>query len=185
MTLKGWTDPEVETTFLRARDLSQQLGETPEHFTVLFGLWIIAIVGGKLKTAFAHAEQCLRFAQDKHDTSLLLLTHYMLMCNSFGRGEFRRAHDHAERGIALYHAQTHGALALQYLGVDPGVGCYAYAAYALWHLGYPDQALARQQQALRLGYESPYPIVLAYALFSTPYLHLQRRESPQSSLFLV
>ncbi len=38
--VKGYTAPEVEKTVLRARDLCQQLGETPQLVPVLIRLWL-------------------------------------------------------------------------------------------------------------------------------------------------
>ena len=39
MAIKGHAAPEVEQAYARARELCQQVGETPQLFPVLFGLW--------------------------------------------------------------------------------------------------------------------------------------------------
>src|SRR5262249_18783330 len=39
ITAKGSAIPEVERTYARARELCQQVGETPQLFPVLWGLW--------------------------------------------------------------------------------------------------------------------------------------------------
>jgi predicted ATPase len=49
------------------------------------------------------------------------------------------------------------------MGQDPGVGCRAYAARVLWHLGYPEQALARIHEALALAHELSHPFSVAFA----------------------
>ena len=38
VAVKGYAAPEVEKTYTRARELCQQLGETPQLFPVLFRL---------------------------------------------------------------------------------------------------------------------------------------------------
>jgi predicted ATPase len=48
------------------------------------------------------------------------------------------------------------------MGHDPGVGCRLDAARVLWLLGYPDQALARLQEALALAHALSHPVSLAY-----------------------
>ena len=53
-------------------------------------------------------------------------------------------------------------------GYDPGVMCLSYAAWALWFLGYPDQALKRSQEALTLARELSHPFSLAVALTLLP-----------------
>jgi hypothetical protein len=37
---KGWATPEVERVYVRARELCQQVEETPQLFPALFGLWL-------------------------------------------------------------------------------------------------------------------------------------------------
>src|SRR5262249_49489962 len=50
------------------------------------------------------------------------------------------------------------------------------AAWVLWLLGYPDQALARSQEALMLAQEQTYPFSLVQALLWAAGLHQFRRE---------
>ena len=45
------------------------------------------------------------------------------------------------------------------------MACLSYAAWTLWHLGYPDQALKRSQEALTLAQELSHPFSLAFALY--------------------
>jgi hypothetical protein len=61
-------------------------------------------------------------------------------------------------------------------GQDSGTSCLAYASLALWHLGYPDQALQRSHQMLRLAHELSHPFSLAHALYFASLLHQHRRE---------
>ena len=56
------------------------------------------------------------------------------------------------------------------------MACFSYAAFALWLLGYPDQALKRSQQALLLAQELAHPNSLAFALSFASDFHLLRRE---------
>jgi predicted ATPase len=67
-------------------------------------------------------------------------------------------------------------LAFRYGSFDPGVACLSYEAWTLWHLGYPDQALKRIQQALTLGRELDQPFTLALVFSFASYLHQYRRE---------
>jgi predicted ATPase len=88
-------------------------------------------------------------------------------------GEFAPAREHLEQGIALYNAQDHrssGALD------DPAVYCLSFAAFMLWFLGYPDQALQRSEEALTLAQEVSRPFSVAFALDLVSVLHRVRRE---------
>ena len=64
--------------------------------------------------------------------------------------------------IAFYDLQQHRSLAFLY-GQDPGVSCLSWSAWALWFLGYPDQALKRSQEALALAQELDHPFTLGFA----------------------
>ena len=46
LATKRLAAPEVETTYIRARELCQQLGETPQLFPVLYGLWWFHLIRG-------------------------------------------------------------------------------------------------------------------------------------------
>ncbi|HEU0007361.1 MAG TPA: tetratricopeptide repeat protein, partial [Terriglobia bacterium] len=57
-----------------------------------------------------------------------------------------------------------------------GVGMRCFAAWALWFLGQPDQALDRMQEALKLARELSEPHSLAHALSYVAILHQLRRD---------
>jgi predicted ATPase len=157
--------------------LCQWLGDIPEIFPVLFGLWGFYEVRGDLRTARELAEQLLTLAQRQHDPALLLQGHRALGDTLCWLGEFVQAHAHLEQGMALYNLQQHRDHALLY-GQDPGMGCRAYAALVLWVLGYPDQALQRIQEALALAQKLTHPFSLAFALTFAAWHHGLRREWP-------
>src|SRR5262249_61394144 len=81
------------------------------------------------------------------------------------------------QGLAFYEPVSHRSQAFQ-AGHADGVGCLSHAARLLWPLGYPDQALQKNQEALTLAYELAHPASLAYAHAFTAMLHQLRREGP-------
>jgi predicted ATPase len=85
------------------------------------------------------------------------------------------ARAHLEQGVALYDPQQHHAHAFLY-GQDPRMACLSDAAYALWLLGYPDQALQRSHEAITLARELAHPFSVAFALTFTAWLYQHRRE---------
>ena len=89
-------------------------------------------------------------------------------------GEFASALTHLEQGIAHYDPQKHHSHTLSYW--HPAVLCFSCAARALWFLGYPDQALRRNQEALALARQFSQPYDLASALHLAASLHVWRRE---------
>jgi predicted ATPase len=172
---KGYADPDVGHTYSRARELCQQVGETPHLFPVLVGLWMFHLVRGELQTACDEAEELLRLANRQQVPALFLAAHDALGLTLTYLGELAMARRHLEQGIALYNPTQHRSLAFLY-GQDPGVVCLSFAAWVLWLLGYPDQALQRSQEALSLAQELSHPFSLAFALNFAALLRLYRRE---------
>ena len=70
MAVKGQGSLEVEHSYARARELCQQVGETPQHFPVLFGLWRSYFVRAMYPTARILGEQCLNLAKQAHDAAV-------------------------------------------------------------------------------------------------------------------
>ena len=167
MATKGYAASEVGTIYTRARELCQQMGETPQLFPVLLGLRTFYHVRGEFLTARELGEQLLTLAQDAQDPGSLLNAHRSLGSSMFHLGELAPARIQFEQGIALYDAQRHRSHVSLY-GIDPGVFGLSYAAWVLWSLGYPDQALQRSQEALTLAQELSHPHNLAPALVFVP-----------------
>jgi len=173
---RGYATPEVEQAYTRARALCQQLGETPQIFPMLWGLWTSYLVRGELQAARELGEQLLSLAQRVQDPVLLLEAHDALGQTFFCLGEFALARTHLEQSIALYDPRQHHALAFVYGGQDPRVMCLIHVARTLWFLGYPDQALGRIQETLTLARELSHPHSLAITLCFAAMVHQYRRE---------
>jgi predicted ATPase len=177
MATRGYAAPEVAATYHRARDLCEQAGDTSELFPVLWGLWALYMARAEHETARELGEQCLSLARCLDDPALLLSAHQALGISWFLLGQLSQAHAHLEHGMRLYDPQQHHALAFRYANLDPGVTCLAIAGLTLWLLGYPDQALARANEALTLAQHLEHPHTLARAgLYYTTLVHQLRRE---------
>ena len=175
MTTKGYAAPEVGHAFNKARELCQNMADTPELFPVVRGMWRYYQVGGDLQAARGLAEQCFRLAQSTKDPSVLLAAHVVMGITFYYVGEMTRAREHFERGIAIYDPVQHCSLAFLY-GEDQGVVCLARVAHILWMLGYPEQALQTSRKALALARELAHPFSLVYALVFGCRLHAFRWE---------
>jgi predicted ATPase len=160
----------VATAYGRARELCQQVGETPQLFPVLLGLSAFYMVRAQYPTARALGEQCLQLAQSTQDPACITAIRTLLGDIVFFLGEFPLARAHFEQALALYHRQQPRAW------IDNGVGCFAGAAWLLWVLGYPDQALQRGQDALTLARDVSHPFSLGFAMNHAAMLHQYRRE---------
>jgi predicted ATPase len=162
----------VERIFTHARELCERLGNPPELFPALLGLWAGYYLQGELPKAGELAEQLLRRAQGANNPTLLLYAHIALGNTSFLMGEWPLARDHLEAARSLYDRERP-----MWIGFDAGVNCLSYMALTLWTLGYPDQALKRGNEAVALAQALSHPLSLAFAEGPVGYLLQYRREA--------
>jgi len=176
MATKGYGVPEVEKLYARARELCQQVGETPQLFPVLWGLCVFYEIRAEFHTARELGEQLLTLAQRVRDPALIVEARYVLGETLFFLGEIAPAREHLEQAITLYDRRQHGSLVSLYGGIDPGVACRGDVASALWFLGYPDQALKRMHEGLTLAQELAHPCSSSVALCLAAWVSQYRRD---------
>ena len=142
IVVRGYTAPEVEAAYSRARVLCQQLGDTQDVVPALHGLWQFYISQPDLSLARQLGEDLLGLSTQGDGPSLAVIGHYAVGTTSYYLGELPTARRHLEKGLAGYTpAQRRSPLFR--VGFDLGVGCHSVAALTLWALGYPAQALTR------------------------------------------
>jgi predicted ATPase len=106
-TVRGFAGPEVGKVYSRARELCQQVGETPELVPVLRGLWKFHELRADYGAASELAEQIFSLAERAQDRGLLLVAHDVMGDTSFWVGEFSAARAHLEEGVRLYDVEQH------------------------------------------------------------------------------
>jgi DNA-binding winged helix-turn-helix (wHTH) protein/tetratricopeptide (TPR) repeat protein len=166
---EGYAASDVGNTYTRARELCRQLGETAEISQVLWGLWTFHLVRAALGTAHEIAEEFLRVAERLPYSALAMEVTLIHL------GEFVPAMQHFKNALSLYDPERHRDDAFRY-AQNAAVAIQAHAAWALWFLGQPDQALDRMRSALTLAHELSEPHGLAHAFFFSSILHQLRRE---------
>ena len=161
---KGPGVAEVEHAYSRAYELCQQVGETPQLFPVLVGLWRHYQLSAEQQRARRLGEQLLSLAHHQGDTQSLAVAHRALGQSLFYLGELIAARTHLEQALALYDLHHPSSSALLY-GGDPVLPCLYYTANTLWLLGYPDRARTNLHTILTLTQEDVRPFDRAVALF--------------------
>jgi predicted ATPase len=174
---KSHAAPEVEQTYARARALCAQVGETPQIFPALWGLWRCYNGRGALPRVRELGEQLVQLAEREADPTHLMAAYAALGQTLLGFGAYAAAWQYFEQGIAFIDQTTQQTLVLRH-GEAPGVRCLGVTATTLWCLGYPAQAVRRSQEALALAQALAHPYSLATAEFQAIHLHACRREAP-------
>lgn len=172
---RGYGHPEVEQACLRARELSRQVGETPQLFSVLLGLLAYYLIRGELHTARELGEELIDLGQRLQNSALVLEARVALGFVLFYLGDLTLAWLHIEQGMRPYDPnedRSHVVFSV----FDPWVASRRAAALILWLQGHPEQALRSGQEAVHLAHELSHYHNLAAATAFLAVLHQYRRE---------
>jgi DNA-binding winged helix-turn-helix (wHTH) protein len=163
MAAQGYASGDVEATYQRALSLCGPMARPGDLERVLRGLWNVAFLRADLARARQIAEQLLAQSQAAGNARLAADAHTKLGQTCIHQGELARARFHLERAL------------------EPGNGDDAnrsreaprvaiYLSWALWYTGFPEQALRRAEEAIRLAASAGSPHSSAFGYSSV--LHL-------------
>jgi len=178
LVTKGYAAPELGATYKRARELCRQMGETPQLFAALWGLWLFYNVRAEYKAGRELGEQLFRLSHDLQDPTLLPYAHYALGLSFFPLGQFTLAREHLEQALTHHSLLKHRPSVFLY-GQDPGVTSLSFLAWISWIEGYMDRALEKIREALALAQELAHPYSWSFALVNASWLHRHRRETQE------
>ena len=96
---------------------------------------------------------------------------FLLGVTLFYRGDFVGAIAQYEKALSRYDDRERTRLWASRVGEDAGITHRCYLALALWHLGYPEQALRASQETRKLAHSIGHPFSLAYAQHHISWLY--------------
>ncbi|HLW69308.1 MAG TPA: adenylate/guanylate cyclase domain-containing protein [Candidatus Binataceae bacterium] len=175
METKGDSTPEVEAVCSRVAELGERIDETQYVFGARGGLFLNRMNRGQFEAAHGIATQLLSLARASDDPDKLLVAHTFMGIILFWTGELTSAHAHFEQAAERFDPPRQRRLIALY-GMDIATGCSGYAAWPLWMLGRPDQALHRTRRTLSLAQERGHLSSSAMALHHAAFCHVFRRE---------
>jgi DNA-binding winged helix-turn-helix (wHTH) protein/predicted ATPase len=164
MAVKGRGAPEVEHAYTRAQELCQQIGDSPQLFPAVWGLFLFHRSRGQIERAHGFAERLLALARVGDDPGLLVQAHHSLWATRFARGELMAVGDHVAEALALYDAERDASLAAVYGNHDPAVCGLGHGAWALELRGEPEQASRMSADAVERARTLGHPFSEAHAL---------------------
>jgi tetratricopeptide (TPR) repeat protein len=179
IAVKGYTAAETREAFSRARTLCLRLGNIPEYFQALFGLWGNRWMGGRNDEALPMAEEFLSRSRASSDPVLLMVAHRVMGSTLLTVGEFGPSASHFEETIKLSIGKEKRPLYNLYM-VEPQAASLLLLSWDLWFLGYPDQSLARVSEALALGQALGHPYTVTFAHYMTSVVHLLRGDAARA-----
>ena len=170
LTTQGYAAPDVGPAFERARTLGHKLAGPVELFYIHWGIWAWRVVREELDACQQMAEEVQRMIAPLQDPGLQIEADFIAILTSFYRGEFLKTCELSEKAFPLFDEATSKKHALG-TGQNVGATLQSYWALALWHLGFPEQAIRRAKSAVEFAQAMKHPFSLAYALCHFSWLH--------------
>ncbi|CDF34464.1 putative adenylate cyclase [Chondrus crispus] len=141
----------VEQVYARAEALARRLEDSAAKLKAQLGLESVYVMRGKLRLATTLARSVLETAvalvDEGANPAMLMQARWALANVLFHSGQSTEAMLLFEKCLAEYRADMHQPHAVQ----DPGVMCLCYSAWALWEMGYADQAKSRIEEVVSLA----------------------------------
>jgi predicted ATPase len=176
IAVQGYAAAETREAFSRARSLCLRLGNIPEYYQALFGVWGNLWMSGKNSEALHMAEEFLSRSRALSDPVPLMVAHRVMGSTLLTIGEFQSSANHFEEAIRLSVSRGKQPLYNLYM-VEPQVASLLLLSWDLWFLGYPDQSLSRVSEALALAQDLGQPYTVAFAHYMTSVVHLLRGDA--------
>jgi DNA-binding SARP family transcriptional activator/predicted ATPase len=174
--LKGVSAFEVKEAYEQALALAMQVGDNSDRFATLLGLYVSHVTRGELQAAYPLAKQRLALAEQVGNPSQLAGARGSLGVVLLHLGQFTASRMLLEQGLDRASDQafySEAVIPMQLIGL----AFHRHLAVALWHLGYPDQALAQMDEALARAERLSHPYTSASIYCWSAWLHQYRREA--------
>jgi predicted ATPase len=160
---RGYAAPETRDVLLQAKTLTDEHTEVSQKCTILYGIWASYYVAGEVAMQQRAAVEFLAEAERHDETAPLCVSHRTLGTTYVQMGEFAAGRQHLERAWELYDPEHHSQAKYLY-GQDIGATALSYLCWALWHLGYVDQAATIAAEAKKRAKALSHPFTLAYTI---------------------
>ena len=156
---EGYGADRVEEVYTRALELCTQVGDPAALRKAQLGMEGYYFMRADFAKAREFAEQVATMEQSQPLEMRTLQADWAISNILFHQGELESAVTRMDQCLQKYDRARHHPGALQ----DPGVMCLCYSAWALWELGYPDEAKKRADEVIALAHSLDHKFSIAEA----------------------
>jgi DNA-binding response OmpR family regulator/class 3 adenylate cyclase/predicted ATPase len=159
----GYAARETAEILLQAKSHIDDLTDPAQKLAILYGIWACHYVGGEVAKQTGSAAEFLTEAERHNDTASLCVAHRIMGTTYLTKGEFAAALPHLKQAQALYDPRHHVPLQYRY-GQDVGAAASCYLSWAMWHLGFVDQASQVAADVVKRAEELSHPHTQAFTI---------------------
>ncbi len=160
---QSFASPELGQAVKRAQELYHEFGETREVFMALIQISTFYSTRPEYRKSLEFEDQITKLAEKLGDPMLKAIAHNNMSWTKLNLGELKQSLEHTKKLSTFYDPEKHGYLAYVF-GFDLGIMSLAFGAWALWFLGYPDQAEEQMNTAIAHARKIDHPHTMAFAL---------------------
>jgi len=168
VSAKGYAAKEVEAVYARAQELCERFGTPP--LSVLWGIWVVALVRGDRESTDSLAARFLQLIEKSDDPTTLVVVHGALATWHFWKGEYAEAHEYCTLAQALISQEFFQGPQAQIRGgsqsyvAEQVLLMQQYLAYSEMMLGRAQRARENSARALALAEGTKHPYAIATTL---------------------
>ena len=182
ISTRGYSSPDVQRVFTRARELCITQEDSPVMGGVLWGLWGYCMVRGEILQSLEYAQEFLQLADKLEpaggDIDLHIEALSLLAASNYWISNYEKSIEIGKWLEANYDFDKHGRHGFTYT-VDPKVAAEPYCGWSEWILGRADQAADTCERNIthgrRLGHAYSHDYALIFgAVMYTMYENMER-----------
>ena len=172
----SYASPALRENYGRALELCRRIGNAPQIFPVLQGLYRFYLVRAELGDALETTTRLLKIASSAQDRGLQMEAHQAQMFSRGFRGELAEALTHFDQCITLFEPQRfRGRMHLYSTDTMTSVLCLN--ALIAWLRGFADEAAVSFERALERAHEVGHAFTLAWVLNFGAVIHQIRGDA--------
>ena len=163
MNCHGPASVQTEQVQRRSSALAEDLNDRKSWFRVEWALWRIQNARAEYTESIPMAKKLLEDAKSRADVDYEVQAHHALFSSYLFQGNLQGTCEHADRVLAIYDVERHADHAMAFGGHDARECGLINSGNALFALGYPEQAIARNSQGLEHAAELGHPQIIGHA----------------------
>ena len=171
----GFAAVPVGEAFSRARELCARVGESPQLFDALQGLYSFHLVRAELQTSLELSGRLIELAAKLDDRPRGLEATLRRGISLYTLGDLGSAHAHLEQVLTDRDRDEPRETTLRF-GQDRVVASLSHFSLVSWLVGHPDRAVTLGQEALARARELSHPFSVAFALLYAAIVRSFRNE---------
>jgi predicted ATPase len=160
---RGYAASETKRVLSRTKMLINSSTNPSQKLAILYATWASQYVAAELDKQWSSAAELLAEAESRNDRAALCVAYRLLGTTCVTRGRFNSGLRHLQRAYAFFDPEHDSRSQILY-GQDSGAAALCYLSWALWHLGYVDQASKIADKAMQRAEGLCHPHTLVYTL---------------------